>query len=372
MLGLTYYGHVNDISGYAESNRNLISQLVSQGVQVKLYSLRIDLPNAGLSPKQLQFFQRLTQTSEDLRWPVLQSMIAPAFRVFPGRYNIGLTMIETNGLAPAWVAACNRMDEIWVPSHFNRQGFIASGVAEEKVKVMPFGVDGERFRPGLSPLDIPERKGYTFLSIFDWRPRKGFEFLLQAFSEEFTSKDDVCLVLKVSNTAKLEPARLRRELNRFYKPAPHKPKIIFLDQVIGYADMPRLYSSGDCFVLPTRGEGWNLPAIEAMASGLPVICTAWSAHLEYMNYTNSFLLNMERLEQAKPSGFWTDQFYNGFSWARPSVKHLRMLMRWVYQNRDEAKAVGAKARQDVLANFTWAHSAARIKERLNQIANSGL
>lgn len=368
MLGLTYFGHINDVSGYAEANRNLIRGLINAGVEVKLHPLGIDLPSAGLPQDLADFYHKLTQTQEEASWPVLQAMIAPGFRPLPNRYNIGLTMIETDGLNRSWVASCNRMQEIWVPSDFNRQSFIASGVDPGKIRVMPFGVDVQRFKPGLPPLHIPGRKGFTFLSIFDWRPRKGFEFLLKAYSQEFTSKDDVCLVLKVSNTAKIESTRMVREFNRLLDQRLGRPKVILLEDVIPYADMPRLYSSGDCFVLPTRGEGWNLPAIEAMASGLPVICTAWSAHLEYMNHHNSLLLNMERLEQFRPNGTWTDQIYSGFRWARPSVTHLRSLMRWAYHHRQEAHQVGRRAREDMQTKFTWDLAATRVKERLAQIA----
>jgi glycosyltransferase involved in cell wall biosynthesis len=42
------------------------------------------------------------------------------------------------------------------------------------------------------------------------------------------------------------------------------------------ADFPRFYKAGDAVVLPTRGEGWGRPQVEAMAMGLPVISTNWS------------------------------------------------------------------------------------------------
>jgi glycosyltransferase involved in cell wall biosynthesis len=42
------------------------------------------------------------------------------------------------------------------------------------------------------------------------------------------------------------------------------------------ADFPRFYKAGDALVLPTRGEGWGRPQVEAMAMGLPVISTNWS------------------------------------------------------------------------------------------------
>jgi glycosyltransferase involved in cell wall biosynthesis len=41
-------------------------------------------------------------------------------------------------------------------------------------------------------------------------------------------------------------------------------------------DFPRFYKAGDAVVLPTRGEGWGRPQVEAMAMGLPVISTNWS------------------------------------------------------------------------------------------------
>ncbi len=41
-------------------------------------------------------------------------------------------------------------------------------------------------------------------------------------------------------------------------------------------DLPSVYRTMDCFVLPTRGEGWGRPIVEAMAMGLPVIGAAAS------------------------------------------------------------------------------------------------
>ncbi len=41
--------------------------------------------------------------------------------------------------------------------------------------------------------------------------------------------------------------------------------------VLWQADMPALYKTMDCFVLPSRGEGWGRPQVEAMAMGLPII-----------------------------------------------------------------------------------------------------
>lgn len=53
------------------------------------------------------------------------------------------------------------------------------------------------------------------------------------------------------------------------------PKIEVVQEHLHALQMPSLYKSADCFVLPTHGEGWGLPTMEAMAMGLPTITTNW-------------------------------------------------------------------------------------------------
>ena len=55
-----------------------------------------------------------------------------------------------------------------------------------------------------------------------------------------------------------------------------------------------LYAASDAFVLPTRGEGWCLPAMEAMSMALPVILTNASGTTEYLTRKNSLPLGFTR------------------------------------------------------------------------------
>lgn len=56
---------------------------------------------------------------------------------------------------------------------------------------------------------------------------------------------------------------------------------------IPQVNLPRLHKSDNAFVLPTRGEGWGRPVLDAMAMSLPVIATNWSGPTEYMTEKNS-------------------------------------------------------------------------------------
>ena len=45
-----------------------------------------------------------------------------------------------------------------------------------------------------------------------------------------------------------------------------------------YEALPALFASADAFVLPSHGEGWGLPLMEAMAMELPTIGTAFGGY----------------------------------------------------------------------------------------------
>src|SRR5207244_1869585 len=89
--------------------------------------------------------------------------------------------------------------------------------------------------------------------------------------------------------------------------------------------MDFLYEVSDAVVLPTRGEGFNLPAAEAMARGLPVIATRHSGHLDYCTDGNSFLIDCRY--ELSGSHFKIANSY----WARPSVDRLVETMKAVYR-----------------------------------------
>jgi glycosyltransferase involved in cell wall biosynthesis len=124
-----------------------------------------------------------------------------------------------------------------------------------------------------------------------------------------------------------------------------------------------LYTSADCFVLPTRGEGWGMPTIEAMACGLPVISTNWGAQTEFLHDSVAFPLRIRGLAPA----ITRSPYYAGTRWAEPDLDHLCDLMRYVYENQDHARAVGVRAAAEVHARWTWGHAAERIIARLDAL-----
>ena len=256
--------------------------------------------------------------------------------------QIARAMFETDRIPNEWFEACDTMDEIWVPSRFNRETFAACGVDRGKLVVVPESVPEEFFRDDIEPATIPGALGFVFLSVFGWSLRKGWDVLLRAYAEEFRPADRVTLVCKVSPNFGLSVREHQAEMEAFIReelgrdPA-ELPRIVVLGQEMDRTALAALYRAADALVLPTRGEGWGRPYLEAMAAGLPVIGTAWSGHLDFLHQENGYLIDCHLAEASEhlcrevPS-------YRGHRLPEPSVDHLRSCRSRGYSQRGKAAA----------------------------------
>jgi|GEM_PF-1526468 len=408
-LKVTVEGVFLDKSGYALHTRNMALGLDKLGTDVKLNSMwfagapemsvvKADEPRTDghiyLSDKDGTVFRYKSQVGPEQTKRVLDLCLKKADasdRIFIAalppcsptdevykkimdrkgrgetyRKYIGYTMFETADLPHGWAEACNLMDEIWVPSNFNYHSFAHSGVEKDKLRIAPLGVDINFFDPNKTPpMQIPGVKGFNFLSIFQWTKRKGWDILLKAYLKTFKLDDDVALVIRSYRGSGREVESVIREyIEELGRDVSKIPRISVISEPIAAQYMPSLYKACQAFVLPTRGEGWGLPYMEAMAMGLPVIGTAYSAQLDFMHPGNSFLIENLGTERVDEDQVMDDAQYLGTTWGIPSLEHTIELMRYVYENYEAAKKIAKQGREEVLNNWTVEHQALRTAETL--------
>jgi len=350
---IVWHSTVTQPLGYALHSRKMMRALHEARVRVAYRNAygAPDLPTRDLLVDDL-----LRRSPRDDVTQVAYSQ-ADAFAGVKGPRRVGWSMLEVTGLPKEWVDGCNSMDEVWVPASFNMETFRASGVTVP-MRVMPLGVDIDYFNPGITGFRPTNR--YTFLSVFEWGERKAPEVLLRAFAEEFKGAEDVVLLLAVYNR---DPTiDVQREVARLGLPA-SAPIVLMVNPEFTDYQMGSLYRSADCFVLPSRGEGWGMPVLEAMACGLPAIATNWSGPADFLHDGIGYPLAVSAMVKAEARC----PYYAGLEWAEPDFEHLRFLLREVFDHPAEARCKGLAAAEVVAANYTWDAAAAKVKARLLEL-----
>src|SRR5581483_8041676 len=180
-------------------------------------------------------------------------------------YRIGYTMVENTRVGQKWVAWCNEMDAIFVPSPYLIEVFSGSGV-NVPIKTVKQGVDSRKF----PYVNRKKKKKFVFGSIGYMDEKKNWKDLVQAFCSEFEPFEPVELWIKNSN-------------KYFEHMAFNDRRVRIINDNYSFEQISKLYSFFDCFVFPSHAEGSGLPPREAMATGLPTILTNWSGLEEICN-----------------------------------------------------------------------------------------
>lgn len=279
-----------------------------------------------------------------------------ATRVGNGKYA-ALTFFEIDKLKPIEVTMINNTDTIFVASKWAADILRSNGVTTNVV-VAPLGIDPKVFSLE-SVADMKTKKdnnNYIFCNIGKWEIRKGHDLLVEMFNKAFTEKDNVELWM-----INLNPF-LTQEENmswvNLYKNSKLGSKIKILPRVAKHIELARLISLTDCGIFPARAEGWNNEIPEFFALDKPIITTNYSAHTEYCNKDNSFLVDIEKLEPAID-----DKFFDGYgNWANIGKKQQDQFvdyMRYVYTNKVQTNQAGLnKAKElvwDNTANIIYNH-----------------
>jgi glycosyltransferase involved in cell wall biosynthesis len=281
---------------------------------------------------------------------------------FSGRYSIGVWFWETNLFRPENRAGFRFVDEVWVGSEYVRRA--VSAQTETPVLVVPLPVE-EPPEPALSRADVGFPSEFTFLFTFDFvsAERKNPAAVVRAFKRAFGPGEGPVLVLKSINGRERKP----RSLEELESLTEGRPDIHIRDGYVAAAEKEALTAACDCFVSLHRSEGFGLTMAEAMSYGKPVIATGYSGNLEFMDEDNSYLVPY-RLT-AVPADWWA--YSPGAVWADPDIEAAADIMRRVVDDPEEARARGARGRDEMLERLSLQRTADFISTRLDASRTPG-
>jgi len=286
-----------------------------------------------------------------------------ASRWLPGRRVISYIAWETSRIPWLMGRSMRKLDHVWVPSSWQRQVFIENGFSAGKIQVVPEGFDPAVFYPRQTQRTIDSP--FRFLMVGKWEERKALDVLIEGFAREFSSTENVELVLHAHNPFRYwhDPTReVRRLLNKLGLPD-RRIRCVGKLPLAGVADA---YRQADAFVLPTRSEGWGLPILEAMGSGLPCIVTGHSGLMDFAHDGNARLIRPESFVPVRDARFF-NPLLNWGTWAQPDATHLRQLMRQLVNDPAGARALGQTAHAEAIAKWTWDHAADEALRQLERL-----
>ncbi|MFN3780849.1 MAG: glycosyltransferase, partial [Candidatus Kapaibacteriota bacterium] len=256
-------------------------------------------------------------------------------------------------------------DELWVPSNYTRQAYINSGIPFNKVQVVPNGVDPNLFQPNGRIFELQTKKKLKFLYVGGTTFRKGFDVLLQSYVSAFTSKDDVVLVVKDMGTESVYRGQTSEEMITKVSNTPGSPEIIYIKEYLTEEEMASLYRACDVFVSPYRGEGFSLPTLEAMATGLPVIVTEGGATEDFI--LESFAWKVPSYKISIGTMIDNDPLVGEAFLLEPDGDFLSNLLKGIYLNPSDITVRGILASSYARSFWTWNRSTLKLLSRIDAL-----
>jgi hypothetical protein len=276
-----------------------------------------------------------------------------ALRVGKGT-NIGFPIFELDEFNAVENHHLHCLDRIFVCSEWAKN--VIRSEMNADVRVVPLGVDSKIFNWN-NTFNFVRTEKCIFFNCGKWEVRKGHDVLIEAFNRAFSANDKVELWMMCDNP--FYSPEEQKEWESLYNQSNCK----IIHRVNTQIELADVMAKTTCGVFPSRAEGWNLELLEMMALGKPVIATNYSAHTEFCNNSNSYLINITDKEDA-----YDGKWFNGQGqWAslnEPQIDQLAGYLRFIYNAwKDSNRAVlmndeGIKTAQ----KFSWEHTADLVIE----------
>jgi glycosyltransferase involved in cell wall biosynthesis len=230
---------------------------------------------------------------------------------------------DTSFSPPVDVKALSRSDSFFViaPSNWSRAGYLHRGFREDQVLVIPHGVANGVFRPSeearKTTRDRMKLSGFVFANASAMTENKGMDVLLRAFAAVAEKNPDVRLLLKGADGLYDSKGLLLRTISTL--PPGVKAligdRLLYDGSTLPTKQMAGFYLAADAYVSPYRSEGFNLPALEASACGVPVIATKGGPTDDFLSKDSALFID-SRIKPADTGGVFLE----------PSLDHLVQLM----------------------------------------------
>jgi glycosyltransferase involved in cell wall biosynthesis len=258
----------------------------------------------------------------------------------------------------------NTLQEVWTISEFARKAIQQQ--TTKPVHLLPMPISRINFS------DIAQNNPFSkitgeypyFFSSFDFQSsmdRKNPLATIEAFKSAFNKDENVKLVIKTIN------GNLWPEQKKLLSSASHGyGNIHIIDQYLDRSEVLRLIKDSLGYISLHRSEGYGLALAESMELGIPVIATGYSGNMDFMDESNSLIVEYDLIDVTDFSGVYRIKS----RWANPRIESAATHMRRLFDDPVFARTVGLAGKSAAKNNFDISRTAEFIYERVSAVKRS--
>jgi glycosyltransferase involved in cell wall biosynthesis len=361
-------GHPFAPIGRGEDVRSIYFALRSAGISPKVVDIYgFQEPDSGSIHQEIK--KNLTKEMGDINIFIIngdeiESVLKHlSLTVMPSGKNIICPAWELSCYPEEWAALLNKFDEIWAQSKFTYNCLCLASKKPVRHISLPSEVKLDSLLPRRY-FEIPNEE-FTFLFSFDFRSfisRKNPFSVLRCFRQLLQEHKSAKPMLIIKTQGGNAPKKLKKHFDKLLDQLGNA--VLVIDREMTDNEVRNLIRVCDCYISLHRSEGFGRGMAEAMHMGKPVIGTRYSGNLDFMNDSNSLLVNYDLIDVGEndyPHG-------SGQKWANPNEEHALEHMRKIVTDNVLRINIGTKAQKDARSMIGYKAVGLKMKIALDEMA----
>lgn len=371
-MKVLFIGHYKEGGGWSNASTDFILAMDRCGIDIVCRDIKLTNKKVDVPARVLELEQGDSSDCDICIQHVLPHHIVGSDKF---RRNIAYVESETRDIDMlTWSEHLKLVDEVWAANRY-----IVNDLQEIGIDAYEVGHchDIEKYKKTYPPISIPQAEGkFRFYFVGDFNDRKNIESIVRCFHSEFDKNEQVALILKVNKFGH-DPQQLRGVVDqmigrvkhslRMYPNVHDYHKEIVITEFATEDNLQALHQYCDCFVAPSRGEAWSIPAFEAMAYGKTPIVTENDGPTAFVQRdimkAGWLVPAVKRVCDSQDSAF-AEMFTGREMWLQPCEESIRRGMRYYYNQRNPEKY--RKEGMQHAAAFSYETIGEQIKELLSE------
>lgn len=280
------------------------------------------------------------------------------FYLAHGKKNrFGIYNYDGSVLPEHWIKYCQVIDKLLPSSEYSKKVFLDAQIPENKLKVVPHGIDIGDFN--VEPYKFKTNKRIKILNVCGQvHRRKNLIGILDSYGSAFSKDDDVCLILKVVD--KRPTAKFELSFRDLYKDWKSKNKDgPEVEIICNYIDnIESLFLGCDIHYSLSNIECFHIPSLQSMAAKKLTIQSNYGGNIDFMNKDNSLLVD-GKIERCPPSyQYWTPSRYAEMF--VPNKDDAVDKLRYAVNNYDKLILKFAPVMEKTVEQYSWENVTKKI------------